>query len=282
VRLTGAGVEWNQVRPYPVPTTDAQAPEAAIGGDAALASAPYAVKLYSVTADPDAPMVFITPGAGRLRAATDDGDLGVLTGGRWMCFGGKCQCPPGTDGEVPDHDNVSGATVHLALTGGNQAGSGSVSYHSLDEFCKPSDEGGGGGGGGAGGGHGGIDIYHFDDNGNGTIIGVISSGSCSFGGGAFKARGSGSGYTMTMRIGGAKKPGTFLIPYGSRQTFVTVGRYSSLNAPPNATSTGAVLVKSIRVKNKVRYRISLGYADLFAPGLGSAVALKPEPGGLVC
>ena len=87
---------------------------------------------------------------------------------------------------------------------------------------------------------------------------------------------------MRLQIGGARRPGTYQIPYGSSGTFVAVNGYSSLNAPPHASGGGAVIIKAIRVRKRIRYRISVGFTPLFSAGLGSAVALSPGPGGLIC
>jgi hypothetical protein len=230
-------------------------------------------------------MISVVSLAGRLRAAAGgQGDLGVISGQRWLCYGGDCRCPPGTKGEVPAHQNVRGTgPLYLGLTGGNRAGGARVSYHSLDEWCKEPESGGGGGGGGGGGRGGGIEVRRLMiDNGGFTFLGTIRSGKCSFSGGSFRATGSGSGFKMTLRIAGAKRPGTYSIPYGSRGTYVSVNGYSSLNAPPGAAGGGGIKILAFRVKKRIRYRISVGFTPLFNASLGAAVALSPAPGGLVC
>ena len=183
---------------------------------------------------------------------------------------------------MPPHQDIKFGTVYLALTGGNRAGGGRVTYHSLDEWCKENPNGGGGGGGGGGRGQG-IEVRGLSiDNGGFTFLRSISSGSCGFSGGGFQATGSGGGFRMKLRIGGARRSGTYTIPYGSSRTYVSITGYSSLNTPPGAAGGGGIVIRSFRVKKRIRYRISVGFTPLFNASLSAAVALSPAPGGLVC
>jgi hypothetical protein len=284
LRFVAGGSAWNQRSPFTISSSEVTAPIETVASGATLASSPYAVELYAVLPDGDAPMVSVLSSSGRLRAASKgDGDLGVISGQRWLCFGGDCRCPEGTEGEVPPHQNVSGGVVYLGLTGGNRPGGARASYHSLDEWCKEPESGGGGGGGGGRGPGGGIEVRRLMiDNGGFTLLGTIRSGKCSFTGGSFRATGSGSGFRMTLRIAGARKKGTYPIPYGSRGTYVSVNGYSSLNSPPRAVGVGGIKIETFRVKKRIRYRISVGFTPLFNASLGAAVALSPAPGGLVC
>ncbi len=277
LRLRAGGPPWNQTDPYAISPSNVESPLEVLGSTSRIESSPYSLSLYAASANPDRPLISIVPAAGTVRAATGPGgDLGVISGVRWICMGGGCTCPPGSSGTVPDHEDINADPIFLALTGGNQAGVGNVLYHSLDEYCHPDEPGGGGGGGGAPG-HG---IAVIDDHTLATL-GHITSGSCSFSGGAFKARGSGDGFSMTLRVGGARKPGTYLIPYGSSSTFLKVNGYSSLNQGKGGAG-GGVNIKRVVIKKKTRYRIAVGFDALFNASATAGIILKPEPGGLLC
>ena len=276
LRLPAGGPAWNQTDPYKISPSEVASPLEDVGSTTSLVSAPYSLSLYAVQANPDQPLISIIPAVGVLRAATKPGgDLGVFSDPEYYCLGGDCTCPPGSAGTVPAHKDINADPLFLALTGGNEAGAAALTYHSLDEYCHPDEPGGGGGGGASG--HG---IEVIDDT-SLAVLGHITSGSCSFSGGAFKARGSGDGFTMTLRVDNATKPGTYLIPYGSSSTYVTVNGYSSRN-PGRGAAGGGVTIKRVRVKKKTRYRIAVAYDALYNAGPTAGILLKPEPGGLLC
>ncbi len=213
LRLAAGGPPWNQTIPYKLSQTKVSSPLEDVGSTIGLVSAPYSLSLYAVQANPDQPLISIVPGVGVLRAATKPGgDLGVFSDPEYYCLGGDCTCPPGSTGKIPAHKDINADPLFLALTGGNEVGAAGLTYHSLDEYCHPDEPGGGGGGGPSG--HG---IAVLDDHSLATL-GHITSGSCSFTGGGFRAKASGDGFSMTLRVAGTSKPGTYLIPYGSSST----------------------------------------------------------------
>jgi hypothetical protein len=135
-RYSAAGAAWNQTNPYTIPleTFSGLSPDL-IEYDAPLAAAPYTLGEYVISGNHDLPLVRVEKSEGSLRAGTNKRDFGTI-GAEWFCSG-KCACPPGEQASIPTHQDV-GQYFALALTGGASPGAGSVSYHSVDEFCKPS------------------------------------------------------------------------------------------------------------------------------------------------
>lgn len=279
-RLPSGGEPWNQGDPWAVSQSEAATPTVPItGGGGELDSAPYAVGLYGLVDDPDAPLVEVGPLTGTLRIADGPGggDLGVVSQDRWLCTSGDCECPEGTTGEPPKSESVSGNALFMVITGGDEEGRAAVSTHSLDEFCDPDDDGGGGSSGGSG--SGGITVYSPGDENGLQKLGVITQGTCQVSGGAFVATARGGGYTMHVRVPGATKPNVlYTIPSGSSSSYVTVNGYSSTAALK--TGVGGVKFIRVTVGRKRRLRVSLGYDALFK-GTGELI-LVPDKGGLVC
>jgi uncharacterized delta-60 repeat protein len=291
-RFSGAGQAWHQTDPVSLAADHPTLPFDQLTSSADLASQPYALHEYSVLEDPNAPLVNVVGLAGTVRAGTTRSDFGPVLND-WFCYG-KCECPPDEDSSgIPQHHTLSSA-LFLALTGGESAGDGQVIYHSLDEYCKakPNQPTGGGGGGGGSGGPG-LQIRAL--TGDSPIIGTITSGSCSFAGGGFKAVGSGSGYRFAMRIAGAKRPGQYIIPNNNTATYVnvsrggatysTVGRNTEVLGTTGPRNAGAAVIRTRRVRvgkrTVVRYQIAVGIDDLVIGG-HPGVALIPGPGGLKC
>ena len=286
-RFPGAGPAWNQGRPYPLGFGDPRSKIGVVDGDSTLVSFPYSGQLYNLGRVPRRPLVLLENLAGQLRAASR-GDLGLVRDQSWLCLAGECKCPPGRSGRVPPHQAARGTTA-LALTGGRQRGRARVEYHSLDEFCKKDDEpekpdtGGGGGGGGRGG----IEVYSNDEGIAQGLAGTLTSGSCSFGRGGFRLTARGGGGSLTLRLPGARRPGSYDVPVGSSGLSVSGfgGSYSSGSAGGfgGGNTAAIVVIKRITVgtgkRKRVRHRVSLG-----APRLGSnpSILLKPAPGGLIC
>ncbi len=74
---------------------------------------------------------------GHVRLHTDPATDETDTAQRWLCTKpGGCACPPGQGFNGPDYDTVAPA-FELALTGSLDGASGSVTGHSLDEYCRP-------------------------------------------------------------------------------------------------------------------------------------------------
>jgi uncharacterized delta-60 repeat protein len=290
-RFSGAGPAWHQTDPVSLSATNPSLPFDQLTSSANLSSEPYALHEYSVTEDPNAPLVNVVGLIGTVRAGTTRSDYGPVLND-WFCYG-KCECPPDEDSSgIPQHHAISSA-LFLALTGGESAGAGQVIYHSLDEYCKaepnqPPSGGGGGGGGGPG-----LQIRAL--TGDLPILGTITSGSCSFAGGGFKAVGSGSGYRFAMRIARAKRPGKYIIPNNNTKTYVqvsrggatysTVGRNTEVLGMTGPRDAGAAVIRTRRVRvgkrTVVRYQIAVGIDDLVIGGQ-PGVALIPGPGGLKC
>jgi uncharacterized delta-60 repeat protein len=275
-RSGGGGPAWNQTKPFQVSASTVKTPADEIAADASVIAWPFSMQLANVSADGDNPLVEVEPQGGELRAAIAQGgsDLGTIDGTTYMCTDDNCVCPPGEDGDIPAHRNTNGSFV-LAEDGGEELGAAIVTYHSLDEFCNPNDNGGKGGSGGGGPG---IGVYTTGETGL-NFLGDINQGSCQVTGGAFEATASGGGYTMHVHVAGATKPNVqYTIPSGSSSSYVTVNGYSSQAALK--TGVGAVIFKSVTVGRKRRLRVSLGFDALFK---GTAeLILAPEQGGLVC
>jgi hypothetical protein len=72
----------------------------------------------------------------------------------------------------------------------------------------------------------------------------------------------------------AKGPGTYPIPYGSSDTYVSVkgsDLHSSLYSPPNEPSPAFAIIKPIVVKKLTYYRVSVGFDPLWNASLGASM-----------
>jgi hypothetical protein len=132
-RFPGAGPAWNQQSPFAISSKEIEPPADPVLDDATLASSPYSLRQYRVAMDVTRPLVHVVGSQGSLRVGTHLKDLGTVDS-KWLCFG-TCTCPSGEASHVPPHQKVSDPNVAIGLTGGADAGSGSVSFHALDEFC---------------------------------------------------------------------------------------------------------------------------------------------------
>jgi hypothetical protein len=215
---TDAGAAWNQTDPYAIPQSafPGVAPEV-VEKDVPLSSQSYALREYVVVGDPDQPLVQVLGSQGTLRAGTRKRDFGPVTSD-WFCTG-KCECPPGEQSSIPSHQSL-GSSFALALTGGASAGAGSVSYHSLDEFCQPT-------------GAQGLQI-----RGEGVSVhATFRSGTCSVAKGQFHATASDGAWSIDVRIrrfGGYRK--VYPLVHGGDPSFVIDGPggpYSNAFAAPN-------------------------------------------------
>jgi hypothetical protein len=290
-RLAGAGSAWNQTDPLASGPTNPAVPSTPVSSNAFVRSQPYSVSEYVVQGAADQPLVEII-GSGTVRAATTATDYGVITDGKWFCMAAKCECPPDEESSIPPNVALGGGTLQLAVSDGPSAGVGQATYHSLDEFCKgkPGQPPGSGGGGGTGGP--GLQVRSLQDA---SILGTITSGSCSFNGNGFRATGSGSGYRFTMIIANAKKPGQYTIPNNNTATYVkvsqggttysTTGRNTTVLGVTGPRTAGQAIIRTRRVRvgkrTVTRYRIAVGIDDLVTGG-HPGVALIPGPGGLAC
>ncbi len=84
---------------------------------------------------PEQPLINVTRLGGSLRAGTSGEDFGLVST-EWFCKE-KCTCPNGTSGQIPSHTTVKGSLLSLALTAGAGQGGGRVTFHALDDLCKP-------------------------------------------------------------------------------------------------------------------------------------------------
>jgi hypothetical protein len=202
---------------------------------------------------------------------------------------GQCSCPDeqGIETKLPPGPAFVGA--------GNTSAGGFVTVTSekLEDACKkqPARNTGGGGGGGAG--PGGLQIRALSDN--AEVLGTITTGTCSFTGGAFVARGAGSGWRFSMRVAGARSPGRYDIPNNDAatyvkvskggQTFSTIGRNTEVLGVNGPRTAGLALVTARRVKvgkrTVTRYVLSVGIDDLVTGG-HPGVSMIPGPGALKC
>jgi hypothetical protein len=217
-RYAGAGEAWNQTNPYSIAlaTFSGLSPDL-IEYDAPLASASYALAEYVVSGNPDLPLVKVEKSEGSLRAGTSKRDFGTV-GSEWFCSV-KCECPSGEQSSIPAHQDV-GQHFALALTGGASPGAGTVSYHSADEFCKPS-------------GFQGLQI-----RGQGlSVLATFISGTCAVTKGAFHATAKDGAWSIDVRIprfGGYGK--IYPLHLGSNAGFVVKGPggpYSNAYPAPN-------------------------------------------------
>lgn len=130
--LSRVGVAWAQSDPLPLSgVLDVQ-----VTTSNSVTSSPYALGEYGVFRDSDKPLVSVDRVQGTVRAATPTTDYGTNPSS-WFCFG-RCECPPGQQmiEPIPEHRNINGQYLDLALDGGSSAAEAGVVYHSLDEFCK--------------------------------------------------------------------------------------------------------------------------------------------------
>ncbi len=217
-RFPDAGAAWNQTDPYSVPQSEygGVAPRF-VEKDAPLSAGPYTMAEYVVGSNPDQPLVEVLGSQGTLRAAVPKQDFGPVNS-EWFCAG-KCECPPGEQSSVPSHKSFD-KHFELALTGGASAGAGSVSYHSLDEFCKAT-------------GAQGLQIL-----GNGlSVHATFRSGTCSVTKGQFHATARDGAWSIDVRIrkfGGYRK--VYPLVHGGDPNFVIDGPggpYSNAFAAPN-------------------------------------------------
>jgi von Willebrand factor type D domain len=136
-RLGDVGAAWQQNRPYAISAATTGTPTKPLFGNGGLTAKAYALGEYTAFRNPSRPLVHVEASSGSLRAGASGNDYGALST-RWFCLGAKCECPPEQESSIPDHEQVPGTKLELALTGGATAGKGKVSYHTLKEFCKKS------------------------------------------------------------------------------------------------------------------------------------------------
>ncbi len=132
-RFPFAGDAWYQQNPYGVPYETVPSPLTPVVDDATLASDAYGLRQYAVLMEDERPLVRVDGKAGSLRAGSPKEDFGKVTS-QWYCHG-ACACPPEADGTIPPHQKITDG-LFLGLTGGAAPGSGNVTFHALDEFCK--------------------------------------------------------------------------------------------------------------------------------------------------
>lgn len=204
---------------------------------------------------------------------------------------GQCSCPgeAGIEAKLPPGPAFLGA--------GNTSASGfvTVSAQKLEDACKkqPARNTDSGGGGGPGTGPGGLQIRALTDE--SPVLGTISTGTCTFAGGAFVARGAGSGWRFSMRVANARSPGQYPIPNNNAstyvrvthggQTFSTIGRNTEVLGVTGPRTAGLAVITTRRVKvgkrTVTRYVLSVGIDDLVTGG-HPGVTLIPGPGALKC
>jgi hypothetical protein len=132
----GAGLPaWNQVTPYAIPYKKIPPPATTLTSGTTIGSNPYALRQYVAVLSPQQPLINVTRLGGGLRAGTSGEDFGLVSS-EWFCKG-KCACPNGTSGQIPPHMTVNGSLLSLPLTAGAGQGGGRVTFHALDDYCKP-------------------------------------------------------------------------------------------------------------------------------------------------
>lgn len=197
-----------------------------------------------------------------------------------------CACPD----EKDNYTNIPKGRAYLGASSLTPGGFVEVTGEDFQDACKkkkPKDEEGGGGGPGPGG----LQIRTLDFQ----LLGSITTGTCRFTGGAFVARGVGSGWTFSMRIAGAGRPGAYNIPNNNSatyvrvshggQTFSTIGRNTTVLGITGPRDAGLAKIRPRPVKvgkrTVMRYLITVGIDDLVSGGQ-PGVMMFPGPGGLRC
>jgi uncharacterized delta-60 repeat protein len=286
-----AGSAWSQSDPVFASVT--AVPAIPVEDSTTLTSSPYSVGEYGLVPNGDRPLVDIASN-GDARVGTPSADLGVVTGDSWYCFS-SCECPPDQEPvDLPPSTKISTNVLRVAMSAGDDFGLATVTYHSMDEFCRDPNTPGSGGGGGSAKGPPGLQIRSLDDN--SSLLGTISQGVCQFGGGNFTATGSGGGYRFSMRIAGATDPGEFEIPNNNTSTYVkvaaggggvfsTIGRNTTVLGTTGPRVAGEAIVRTRIVKvgkrTTTRYQLGVIIDDLVKGGK-PGVSMIPGPGGLKC
>ncbi len=163
------GFDWYSTRPLATPPDFLPAGNVPIWADIELVDAdPYALARYIIDGEvglaKKKPLLHVQiKGFARLgNVSLDTTDLEDA----WFWLGpGFAKCPPGTTGTPPPARPLGQRGALLALTGGTSGAAGTVSFESLETYCKEKQKppkppiggpaGGGGGGGGNSGGGGG-------------------------------------------------------------------------------------------------------------------------------
>jgi len=130
------GISWVMYSPI-VPPLGAGCPTYELIGDTQVSSKPLASALHTIEPGVvyvDRPLMHVLITAGRARISDAKWiDKNVVDD--WFCLQGECKCPEGTEGFPPPALRISRPAV-LGLTGGKEAGHGTVKFVSLDEYCK--------------------------------------------------------------------------------------------------------------------------------------------------
>jgi hypothetical protein len=233
-----------------------------------------------------ADLVIVSTNASTTGRLLDSSNTGYpISGTQTFCTRpGGCACPE----EEPDTTpKIRAGQAYLGLADVSGAGYFTVRGQSLEEHCKRKRPGGNAPSGPAPGtSGGGLEIRDL----NTALMGRISSGTCSVRGGTFVATGSGGGYRFLMRIQGATRPGSYVIPIGSGSTFVQISGAAGLtsNRPVQGfPGGGSADLARVRVRRNgrtvTRWRISVGVTPLFSTASSQpAAAIIPAAGGLIC
>jgi hypothetical protein len=137
VRAPGASFSWQMFSPIQPPGFGGLQPYIAgdIEGTGNVSTPPYTTVVYVVRPGPSQELLhLVINGHARLSTQYDYTDLQDA----WFCTTSKpCECPEGTDGNVPPARPL-GTSSALALSGDPGAGtSGYIASASLDDFCHP-------------------------------------------------------------------------------------------------------------------------------------------------
>jgi hypothetical protein len=129
------GLAWTSSSPLQ-PVIGAGCPTYGIIGDAPVESIPLAVRLYYIedVIEVNRPLLHVVIERGHARLG-DAQFVDQTVKDSWFCIEGECACPAGTEGSPPAAPTLKRPAI-LGLTAGTAAAKGSVTYHSLDEFCK--------------------------------------------------------------------------------------------------------------------------------------------------
>ena len=132
------GVPWNAQAPWTVPDRSEPGHASVNNGDTVELGTPIQVN-EDVNVSSGADLVELTTSTGHIRLHTDPPGDETDTADRWLCtapYLDGCKCPEGQRYIGPDYETVA-SDFEVALTGGLTGASGTLTGHSLDNYCKP-------------------------------------------------------------------------------------------------------------------------------------------------
>jgi von Willebrand factor type D domain len=129
------GSTWTSASPVQPPPLSGCDPVAIID-DMPVKSNPLTVGVYGLLNiwHIDTPLVHVRIERGHARIS-DGQEVDQTVRDSWFCLEGVCECPAGSEGTPPPAPRLVLPAV-LGLTGGKGPGAGTVTFVSLEDFCK--------------------------------------------------------------------------------------------------------------------------------------------------